>query len=84
MPLAPGPAVCWRHVSLTKQPYGPVHVALGRPRDSRAYWCVVSDAPTEFKTGAAYARRCDIEANCLDDTSHGFQLESSLIRSAEA
>jgi hypothetical protein len=31
-----------------------------------------------------YGLRFDIEENFLDDTSHGFQLESSLIRSAQA
>jgi hypothetical protein len=44
----------------------------------------VSDEPTEFKTFEEYGRRFDIEENFLDDTSNGFQLESSLIRSADA
>jgi hypothetical protein len=84
IPLAPGQALFWHHVSITKQGYGPVHLALGRPIDSKQYWFVVSDEPTESKTFAEYGRRFDIEENFLDDKSNGFQLESSLIRSAKA
>jgi len=84
MPLAPGPALFWPHVDLTKQEYGPVHLALGRPLDRQEYWFVVSDEPTASTTFAAYGRRFDMAENCLDDTSHGVQLESSLIRSANA
>jgi hypothetical protein len=64
--------------------YGPVHLALGRPQASQEYWFVVSDEPTESKTFEEYGLRFDIEENFLDDKSNGFQLESSLIRSAEA
>jgi hypothetical protein len=84
IPLAPGQALFWHHVSITKQAYGPVHLALGRPLDGKEYWFVVSDEPTESKTFAEYRRRFDIEENFLDDKSNGFQLESSLIRSAKA
>ncbi len=45
---------------------------------------MVSDEPAEFKTLAEYGLRFDIEENFLDDKSNGFQLESSLIRSAKA
>jgi hypothetical protein len=45
---------------------------------------VVSDEPTEAKTFEEYGLRFDIEENFLDDKSNGFQLESSLIRSATA
>ncbi len=37
-----------------------------------------------MKTFEEYGLRFDIEENFLDDKSHGFQLESSLIRSAKA
>jgi DDE family transposase len=84
IPLSPGQALFWQHVYLTKQEYGPVHLALGRPLDSKEYWFVVSDEPTELKTFEEYGRRFDIEENFLDDKSNGFQLESSLIRSANA
>jgi Transposase DDE domain len=84
IPLAPGQALFWQHVSITKQEYGPVHLALGRPLDSQEYWFVVSDEPTASKTFAEYGRRFDIEENFLDDKSNGFQLESSLIRAAHA
>ena len=35
-------------------------------------------------TFAEYGRRFDIAENFLDDKSHGFQLESSLVRDADA
>jgi predicted RNA binding protein YcfA (HicA-like mRNA interferase family) len=84
IPLCPGQALFWPHVAITKQEYGPVHLALGRPLDSKEYWFVVSDEPTASKTFVEYGRRFDIEENFLDDKSNGFQLESSLIRSAQA
>lgn len=84
IPLSPGKALFWQHVYLTKQEYGPVHLALGRPQDTMEYWYVVSDELTESKTFAEYGLRFDIEENFLDDKSNGFQLESSLIRSAHA
>jgi hypothetical protein len=84
IPLCPGQALFWPHVAIIKQEYGPVHLALGRPLDSTEYWFVVSDEPTASKTFVEYGRRFDIEENFLDDKSKGFQLESSLIRSANA
>jgi hypothetical protein len=84
IPLSAGQALFWHHVYLTKQGYGPVHLALGRPQDSKEYWFVVSDEPTESKTFEEYGLRFDLEENFLDDQSNGFQLESSLIRSAKA
>ncbi len=45
---------------------------------------MVSDEPTESRTFEEYGLRFDIEENFLDDKSNGFQLESSLIRSANA
>jgi hypothetical protein len=84
IPLSPGKALFWPHVYMTQQEYGPVHLALGRPIGRQESWFVVSDEPTESKTFEEYGRRFDIEENFLDDTSNGFQLESSLIRSANA
>jgi hypothetical protein len=84
IPLCPGQALFWQHVAITKQAYGPVHLALGRPLASKEYWCVVSDEPPASKTFVEYGRRVDIAENFLDDQSNGFQLESSLIRSAKA
>jgi hypothetical protein len=81
--LSPGQALFWHHVYITKQGYGPVHLALGRPQDYKESWFVVSDEPTEPKTFEEYGLRFDIEENFLDDKSNGFQLESSLIRSAK-
>jgi len=84
IPLCVGKALFWQHVYITTNRYGPVHLALGRPKDNKEYWFVVSDEPTELKTFEEYRRRFDIEENFLDDKSNGFQLESSLIRSAKA
>jgi hypothetical protein len=84
IPLCAGKALCWHHVYMTTNRYGPVHLALGRPTDSTEYGFVVSDEPTELKTFEEYGLRFDIEENFLDDKSNGFQLESSLSRSAKA
>lgn len=48
------------------------------------FWSVVSSFPTDEMTFDEYGLRFDIEANFLDDKSNGFQLESSMIRSASA
>jgi Transposase DDE domain len=84
LPLSVGQACFWHDIYITKQWYGPVHLALGRPQSSKEYWFVLSDEPTETKTFEEYGLRFDIEENFLDDKSNGFQLESSLIRSAKA
>lgn len=44
----------------------------------------MSDEPTSVHTFTEYGWRFDIEENCLDDKSNGFQLESSLVRDADA
>jgi len=84
IPLACGQARFWHHVSITAQRFGPVHLALARPRGSTECWFVVSDEPTNLETFDEYGLRFDIEENFLDDKSNGFQLESSLLRSADA
>ena len=45
---------------------------------------MVSDEPTSVHPFVEYGRRFDIEENFLADKSNGFQLESSLVRDAEA
>ena len=84
IPLTPGKALFWHQVYITQQRYGPVHMAMVRCQDDKESWLVVSDEPTEVKTFEEYGLRFDIEENFLDDKSNGFQLESSLIRSAAA
>jgi hypothetical protein len=69
---------------MTEKGYGPVHRALARHQASHQDWFGVSDEPTDLKTFAESGLRFDIEANFLDDKANGFQLESSLLRSAEA
>jgi hypothetical protein len=82
--LALGEAPFWPAVHMTRSHYGPVHLALARRQDGKEAWLVVSDEPTPVTTCEEYGVRFDIEAHCLDDKSNGFQLESSLIRSAAA
>jgi hypothetical protein len=84
IPLAKGQARFWHHVYLTAQRYGPVHLALARPRGSTECWFVVSDELTDWTTFDEYGLRFDIEENFLDDKSNGFQLEASLLRSTGA
>ena len=84
IPVSVGKARFWHDIYITKKWYGPVHLALGRPQSSKDSWFVLSDEPTEPKTFEEYGLRFDIEENFLDDQSNGFQLESSLIRSAKA
>jgi Transposase DDE domain len=74
----------WHQVSITDKRFGPVHLAVARHRDSHEWWYVISDEPTDMRTFEEYGLRFDIEENFLDDKSNGFQLESSLIRSAQA
>jgi len=79
-----GQALFWHNVFLTARKYGPVHLAVGRHPQSKEFWIVISSDPTSIATFAEYGLRFDIEENFLDDKSNGFQLESCLIRSAEA
>jgi hypothetical protein len=83
VPLACGQARFWHNVSITAQRFGPVHLALARPRGGTECWFVVSDEPMDLETFDEYGLRFDIEENFLDDKSNGFQLESSLLRSAD-
>jgi hypothetical protein len=82
--LAPGRALFLHNVAITAEPFGPVSLALARHSSTGEYWYIVSDEPTGVHTFAEYGRRFDIEENFLDDKSNGFQLESSLVRDADA
>ena len=82
--LAPGRALFLHNVAITAEHFGPVSLALARHSRTGEYWYIVSDEPTSVHTFAEYGRRFDIEENFLDDKSNGFQLESSLVRDADA
>jgi len=82
--LPPGHRSFWHGVAMTDKHFGPVPLAVARPRGSEEYWYVISDEAAELKTFEEYGLRFDIEENFLDDKSNGFQLEDSLIRSAAA
>ena len=69
---------------ITDEHYRPVHLALAHLAENGERWLVVSDEPTSLTTLDEYGLRFDIEENFLDDKSNSFQLESFLIRSAEA
>ena len=82
--LAPGRALFLHHVAITAEQFGPVSLALARHSSTGEYWYIVSEEPTSVHTFAEYGRRFTIEENFLDDKSNGFQLESSLVREADA
>jgi Transposase DDE domain len=82
--LAPGRALFLHNVAITTEQFGPVSLALARHSRIGEYWYIVSDEPTSVFTLEEYGRRFDIEENFLDDKSNGFQLESSLVRDADA
>ena len=82
--LKRGQARFWHNVYITKKQFGIVHLALAKPRGIKDDWLIVSDQPTGVTTFDDYGLRFDIEENFLDDKSSGFQIESSLIRSADA
>lgn len=79
-----GEAYFWHTIRITDEQYGPVHLAMAHLRENGERWYVLSDEPTSLQTFDDYGLRFDIEENFLDDKSNGFQLESSLIRSAQA
>jgi hypothetical protein len=82
--LAPGRALCLHNVAITTEQFGPVSLALARHSRTGEYWYSVSDEPPSVHAFAEYGRRFTIEENFLDDKSNGFQLESSLVRDADA
>lgn len=82
--LGVGQTEFWHDVQITQERFGNVHLAVGRTLQSKERWVVISDQPTGLETFDEYGLRFDIEENFLDDKSNGFQLEASLIRSAEA
>jgi Transposase DDE domain len=82
--VARGHACFWHRVCITAKRYGPVHLAVAQAWQGQDVWYVLSDEPTDGQTFEEYGLRFDIEENFLDDKSNGFQLESSLIRSAQA
>jgi len=79
-----GEAYFWHTIRITDGRYGPVHLAMAHLRENGERWYVLSDEPTSLHTFDDYGLRFDIEENFLDDKSNGFQLESSLLRSAQA
>lgn len=81
--LKRGQARFWHNVYITADRFDPVHLALAQPYGVKEEWFIVSDQPTDVTTFDEYGLRFDIEENFLDDKSNGFQLESSLFRSAE-
>jgi len=82
--LKRGQARCFHGISVTDQQYGPIHLAIGKPFDSKESWYLLSSIPTSRATFAEYGLRFDIEESFLDDKSNGFQLESSRLRQASS
>ena len=71
-------------MAITAAQFGPVSSALARHSSTGEYWDILRDDPTSVQTFEEYGRRVEIEENFLDDRSNGFQLESSLVRGADA
>jgi Transposase DDE domain len=82
--LAPGRAIFLHNVAIPANHFGPISLALARHTSNGECWYVVSDDPTSVQTFVEYGWRFDIEENFLDDKSNGFQLQSSLVRDANA
>jgi hypothetical protein len=82
----PGQARFFSHIWLTKQRFGPLHLALAYVQSQQEYqpWAIVSDEPVDLKTFDEYGLRFDIEANFLDDKSAGFRLEASQLPDSQA
>jgi hypothetical protein len=83
---AKGQALFLHKIWLTKQCFGPVHLALAQVQTDKGVqkWAIASDEPTDVNTFHEYGLRFDIEENFLDDKSGGFQLESSELFDSQA
>jgi hypothetical protein len=83
---AKGQARFFHTVWITRQWFGPVHLALAYVQTPKGYeqWAIVSDQPTDLATLDEYGWRFDLEENFLDDKSAGFQIESSQIQDEQA
>lgn len=81
-----GKGCCYAQVWVTKQRYGPLHLAVAHvitPNGTQK-WAIISDEPTGRHTFDEYGLRFDIEENFLDDKSGGFHLEDSLLHDSMA
>ena len=80
-----GEAMLLQNVTVHKtNPLQDVYLALGRENINGELWYIISSEPTTLQTFREYGLRFNIEENFLDDKSNGFELESSMIRSAPA
>ena len=78
-----GEAILLQNVTVQKtNPLKGVYLALGRENMNGELWYIISSEPTTLQTFREYGLRFNIEENFLDDKSNGFELESSMIRSA--
>ncbi len=81
--LKSGEAKFYHQVRLTRDQFGPVHVALAQPHGLEDPWQVVSDEPTSLMTFEEYGWRFQIEEGFKDDKSGAFRLEDSHLRDAD-
>lgn len=81
-----GKGRCYANVWITKQKYGPLHLAIAQviTPNGTEKWAIVSDEPVGRHTFDEYGLRFDIEENFLDDKSAGFNLEDSLLQDSMA
>lgn len=74
-----------QNVTLGREHYGPINVALAWPDTPKAErWIIATDEPANLHSLNEYARRMDIDESFLDDKSGGFQLEDSRLPDADS
>ncbi len=80
-----GHAHFYPNVTIFGTAVGPTHLAVAQPADvPNDPWYSASDEPTSRQTLDEYGLRFDIEENFLDDTSGGFQVQTSELQTPEA
>lgn len=76
--VAPYQPVFLQGVRLTRQRYGPLHIALAWDGDPQHDpWRIATDQPASLQTLTDYTLRMGIDLGFLDDKSAGFQLEET-------
>lgn len=84
-PVSMGEAILIHNVQIHKHDsLDSVHLAIAWESTSGEHWYILSTEPTTLQTFREYGLRFTIEENFLDDKSNGFNLESSMLRSAPA
>ena len=81
LPIQPGEWVFLEHVLLTQSGACPTHLLIVWAKGEKHPWYIATDLPAAAKTMRAYRRRMWVEEMFGDMKGHGFDLESSHLRS---